>query len=304
MEISRETTNYREIQETRISRVSWAAVFGGTLIMLITLMLLSLLGIGIGIGTVNPLEEAQPLKGIGTGALIWWVISNLLAVFAGAYAAAKLTNLSYKSSGILHGILSWSLYTLISFVLMTTAIGGIISGIGGAVSKSLSAVGKGVTEIAPLAKQFDTDRIQASIQDALTQNRESQGMGSQSAGENQKFDIDLMAVVQEVLIKDGKINSNVDRDEVVNAVADNSSLSGPDAERAADVIIQKYDEMQPKLQQLKLQAEETGQEVANTVSKAAIWAFVALVLGVLTAAFGGNLGKPTFRETATRTVVS
>lgn len=269
--------------------------------MLITLMLLSLLGIGIGIGSINPLEEAQPFKGIGTGALIWWVISNLVAVFAGAYTAAKLTNLSYKSSGILHGILSWSLYTLISFMLMTSAIGGIISGIGGAVSKSLSAVGKGVSEIAPLAKQLDTDGINRSIQDALTQSHENPGMGSSGSG--QEFDLDLMAVVQQVFIQDGKINTRVDREEVVNAVADNSSLSGPDAERAADVIIQKYEDMQPKLQQLKLQAEETGQQVAETVSKAAIWAFVALVLGVLMAAFGGNLGKPTVRETA-RTVVS
>jgi hypothetical protein len=56
MESIRETTRVGEIQETRISRVSWAAVFGGTLIMLMTLMLLSLLGIGIGIGSINPME--------------------------------------------------------------------------------------------------------------------------------------------------------------------------------------------------------------------------------------------------------
>ncbi|HLN21028.1 MAG TPA: hypothetical protein VK213_08060 [Bacteroidales bacterium] len=293
--------NYHEVQDTtRISRVSWAAVFGGTLIMLITLMLLSLLGIGIGIGSVNPLDESQPLKGLGTGALIWWVISNLIAVFTGAYAAAKLTNLSYRSSGIFHGILSWSLYTLISFMLMTTAIGGIVSGVGGAVSKSITAVGKGVSGIAPLAKEIDTDRIKRMIQDELSQNPENPGMGSRSGGE--EFDIDLMAVVQQVFIQNGQINSNVDRQEVVNAVADNSTLSRPDAERAADVIIQQYRELQPQLQQLKLKAEETGQEVANTVSKAAIWAFIALVLGVLTAAFGGNLGKPTFRETTTTIV--
>ncbi|HLP73512.1 MAG TPA: hypothetical protein VK155_11460 [Bacteroidales bacterium] len=295
MELSRDTAYLKEIPETKISRVSWAAVFGGTLIMLMTLMLLSLLGIGIGIGSINPMEEAQPLKGLGTGALIWWVISNIIAVFAGAYAAAKLTNLSYKSSGILHGILSWSLYTLISFTLMTSAIGGIISGIGGAVSKSLNVVGKGVSEAVPLAKQLDTDRINRKIQDALSQNQVT-GMGSQSEGK--EFDIDLMAVVQDVFIENGKINSDVDREKVVQAVADNSSLSSQDANRAADVIIQEYQQMKPQLQQLKLKAEETGQQVAETVSKAAIWAFIALVLGALTAAFGGNLGKPTIRETA------
>lgn len=294
MEPTRETTHYTEVQETRVSRVSWAAVFGGTLIMLITLMLLSLLGVGVGIGSINPLEEARPLQGIGTGALIWWVISNILAVFAGAYTAAKLTNLSYKYSGALHGILTWSLYTLISFVLMTTAVGAVISGVGGAVSKSLSAVGKGVSGLTSVADQVDTDRINRLIQEAIAPD---EGMG----GGNREFDIDLMAVVEEVLIENGELNTNIDREEVQQAVAEHSSLSPADAERASDVIIQEYEQMKPKLQQLRQQAEETGQQVAGAVSSAAIWAFVALVLGLLTAAFGGSLGKPSFRETA-RTV--
>ena len=250
--------------------------------MLITLMLLSLLGIGIGIGSINPMEEARSMEGIGTGALVWWVISNIAAVFVGAFAAAKLTNLSYKSSGLLHGILTWSLYTLISFVLMTSAVGAIISGVGGAVSKSLSAVGKGVSEATSIANQINTDRINRLIQDALAQD---QGMG---AG-GQEFDIDLMAVAEEVFIENGQINTEIEREEVVQAVADNSSLSPADAERAADVIVQEYEQMKPKFQQLKQRAETTGQQVADTVSKAAIWAFVALVLGL---GNGSNRRKP------------
>lgn len=293
METSRETTHYTEIQETRVSRVSWAAVFGGTLIMLITLMLLSLLGIGIGIGSFNPVEEARPLEGIGTGALVWWVISNILAVFAGAFTAAKLTNLSYKYSGILHGILTWSLYTIISFVIMTSAVGAILSGVGGAVSKSISVVGKGVSGISDLADQVDGERINKLIQQALT--RDNPGMASSSEG--QEFDIDIMAVAQDVFIDNGQINTDIDRAEVEKAVARHSTLSEADAQQAADVIIQEYEKMKPQFLELKQQAEETGQQVAGAVSKAAIWAFVALVLGVLTAAFGGYLGKPSVYET-------
>lgn len=291
MEASSETAHYTEIQETRISRVSWPAIFGGTLIMLMTLMLLSLLGIGIGVGSINPMEEAQPLQGIGTGALIWWVISNIIAVFAGAFTAAKLTNLSYKYSGVLHGILTWSLYTLISFVLMTSTIGGIISGVGGAVSKSLSAVGKGVSKASSLADQVNTDRINKLIQDALSQDQ------SGNEANPKQFDIDVMAVLQEVFIKDGDINPDPQREEVEQAVARHSSLSQQDAQRAADVIISEYQQMKPKLEQLKEKAKEAGQQVAEAVSKAAIWAFLALLLGVITAAFGGSLGKPSVYET-------
>lgn len=292
MELQRENTHYTEIRETRVSRVSWAAIFGGTLIMLVTLMLLSLLGVGIGIGSINPMEESRPLQGIGTGALIWWVISNLIAVFVGAYAASKFTNLSYRYSGLLHGVLTWSLYTLISFVIMTSTVGAIISGVGGAVSKSLSAVGKGVSEVTSLADQVDTERINRLIQEAITQDP---GMGS--GAEGQEFDIDLLGVVQDVFIEDGRINTEIEREKVEQAVARNSSLSPRDANRATEVIIQEYEQMKPRLQQLQQRVEMTSQQAAETISSAAIWAFVALLLGVITAAFGGYLGKPSVYET-------
>ncbi|MFW5752270.1 MAG: YrzE family protein [bacterium] len=286
-ESSRETPYYRDLGETRVSRVSWAAIFGGTLIMLITVMLLSLLGLGIGIGSINLTEETQPLKGIGTGAFIWWVISNIIAVFAGAFTAAKLTNVSYRFSGMLHGVITWSLYALISFVLMTTSIGGVISSVGGAVSKSLSAVGIGISEIPTLVDQVNTDRINRLIQDALAEDEE---MGTITEG--QQFNIDLMAVVQEVFMEDGEINKDIEREEVEQSVARNSTLSQEDTERAADVIIQEYKRIELQIQQIAQKAEEMGQELAEDLSRAAIWSFVALLLGVLTAILGGSLGKP------------
>ncbi|MBC8004033.1 MAG: PhnA-like protein, partial [Verrucomicrobia bacterium] len=50
METSKGTVYYKGTPEAPVGRVSWPAIFAGTLIMLITLMLLSLLGVGIGLG--------------------------------------------------------------------------------------------------------------------------------------------------------------------------------------------------------------------------------------------------------------
>lgn len=287
METFRETPCCKDLHHTTKSRVSWAAIFGGALIMLITLMLLSLLGIGIGIASINPMEESNPFQGLGTGALIWWVISNLVAVFAGAFTAAKLTNASYTHSGMLHGLLTWSLYALISFVLMASSIGGIISGVGGAVSKSLSAVGLGISEMPALAEQVDTDRINRLIQNVLSKDEELGGVN-----EGQQFDIDIMAVAEEVLLQDGKFNTNIERDEVEQSIARNSTLSQQDAERAADVLLQEYERMEQRFQRLEQKAEEAGQQIAESASRAAIWSFVALLLGVITAGLAGHLGKP------------
>lgn len=302
MESLTETQLYNESHETSVSRVAWSAIFGGTLIMLITLMLLSLLGVGVGIGSINQMEESQPLQGVGTGALIWWIISNILAVFAGAHTAARLTNVSYQYSGIAHGVLAWSLYTLISFLLMTSSIGGIISGVGGAVSKGLSAVGVGVSELSSLADQVNADRMNRLIQDALAEDQE---LGSETT-RGKQFDIDIMAVGREVFTKDGEINTNINRAELEQSVARNSTLSKQDAKSASDVIMREFEQIEKEYQQMKEKAKETAYEVAEAVSKAAIWSFVALLLGVITAAFGGYLGKPegVFIQSSTRTTRS
>ena len=49
-------------------RISWGAVFAGALVVQLAL---SLLGLGIGMGTVDSLKEANPLRGLGTGAIVW-----------------------------------------------------------------------------------------------------------------------------------------------------------------------------------------------------------------------------------------
>ncbi len=57
---------------------------------LIVQLWLSLLGLGIGLGTIDPTEEANPLRGLGTGAIVWWAISMLLSLFADGYVAGRL----------------------------------------------------------------------------------------------------------------------------------------------------------------------------------------------------------------------
>lgn len=292
METSREKVIQRDYnRETHLKRVSWPAIFAGTLIMLVTLMMLTLLGIGIGLTSINPMEESQPLKGIGTGTLIWWVISNLAAIFAGAYVAANLTTLAYKLTGAYHGILTWALYTLISFWLMTTAIGGIIGGAGSILSKSFSAFGSGISELVSAAEdgQFNDERINEMIQQALQR-------GQQQAGDTVEFDIDVMAVVRDVFMENGELKADVSRQELEQSVARNSTLAQQDVARAADVIMKEYERLEQQWQQLKQEAEQAAQQASDALGKAGIWAFVALLLGVITAAAGGMLGKPDVAE--------
>ncbi len=68
-----------------IKRISWSAIFGGVLIAIVTQLVLSLLGLGIGLGTIDPVEEQNPTAGLGIGCAIWYIISSLASLFVGGW---------------------------------------------------------------------------------------------------------------------------------------------------------------------------------------------------------------------------
>ena len=299
-------------------RVSWGAIIAGTLVALVTMLLLNLLGIGIGLGSINPVQETNPFSGLGIGAIIWWIVSNLIAIFAGAYVAGKLAGVPLGSTSMIHGILSWCLYTMVSFYILTTAVGSIISGVGSVVSSTLSAAGSGLESLASNNQQNQNQQNQSSLisfsdikdeankvlssrQNAALVPDSIEQVASNTAQEVRRevgnvSEQDIKNIARRVLFENGKLADNINRQDVVNAVSSETNLSQQEANEVADVIIREYQQAKQELQQFaqqaKQQAEETGQKVAESTSKAAIWTFVALALGAVVAGAGGRTGKP------------
>lgn len=73
-----------------------------------TLALLSLIGSAIGFGVVEPTSN-DPLAGVGTGVLIWTVITMILAFLAGGFVAGVAS----RRVGVLHGFLTWATSALV-----------------------------------------------------------------------------------------------------------------------------------------------------------------------------------------------
>lgn len=153
--ISERRVGYIESGVAAFKRVSWGAVFGGLVIALVVQLMLSLLGIGIGMGTVDPLTESNPFAGLGIAALTWGIVSMLAALFAGGLVAARLAGIPKTIDSVLHGLLTFSLFTIVTFYLITTTAGTIVSGVSGIAMQSLSVAGKGFGAAAGKA----TDKI-------------------------------------------------------------------------------------------------------------------------------------------------
>src|ERR1700710_1847654 len=78
-------------------RISWAAIFGGVIMVLAVQLLLSMLGAGIGLGTVNTNGGTTPdAQTFGMGAAVWWVISSIIALGFGGYVSAWLAGIELR----------------------------------------------------------------------------------------------------------------------------------------------------------------------------------------------------------------
>ncbi len=93
------------------------------------------------------------------GTIAWFVISGIVASFAGGYVASRLSGRPLRSTGALHGLTSWAVTTLVIFYLLTTSIGalagGLFNGISGIISGAGSTVATAATAAPPRACRSD-----------------------------------------------------------------------------------------------------------------------------------------------------
>ncbi len=304
-----------------LSKISWSAILAGVLVSLVVMLVLNLLGIGIGLASINPVTEASPFSGVGTGAVIWYILSNLIAIFAGAYTAARLSGIPIPVISTFHGILSWCLYTLISFWLLTTAVGTIVSGVGSAISQTLSSVGSVVSggqnnggqsqQSGQLSSSLSLDKITSEVKqilrqtgdpalqpDAIENTAENATQGARQAlrSGNTMSDQEIGGILQQLLYKGENLVDKVDQKDVASVIASRTGMSQEEANNAAETVVRNFNEAKQEAQQLAAQAEqqakETAAQAADVASSAAIWSFVALVLGAIVAAAGGRAGQP------------
>src|SRR3954449_1696188 len=76
----------------RVRRMSWGAALAGVAVLLFIQLMLSLLGVGIGLANVNPATGDNPsLATFGTNAGIFGAVSVIVATFLGAWASGRLS---------------------------------------------------------------------------------------------------------------------------------------------------------------------------------------------------------------------
>ena len=299
-------------------RVSWGSVLAGSAIALVTYLVLSVLGTAIGASAVDAMQAGNPLSGFGTGAGIWLFVSTLLAIGVGAFVAGRTA----PDRGGLHGILSWTITTLLTTWLLAALATSVVGAAGNVVGKGLSAAGSGIAAVAPgisdSVKQqlnekgisLDWDSLQGELDTLLKQSGKAEldpatveqkaeqigADGKQSATDAAtdpaQAATELKQWFERVKASGEPALNAADKEALVNIVAARTGKSQAEASQIVENYAQAYQQAVQKVEELKAQAEqkarEAGEIAAKQLSRAAWSTLLMLLLG---AALSFGMGR-------------
>lgn len=271
-------TDPSHTSRSTLHRVSWGAVLAGVAVALSIQLLLNLLGIGIGASTITPTQGDNPGSGLAIGAGIWFAISALVSLFIGGWAAGRLSGVADETDGMLHGFTTWSLTAILTLLLLTSAIGGLIGGSASLLGKAASLSGEGAKTAAPMLTNL------ASQATGVTPDDIKQQAGDVASDPRfQAFASDI--------VRNGQ-PSPEDRNNLVQLLAQKQNISPQQAD--AEVAGWQQRLTQAK-EQASAKAAEIGDKAASGVARTALWSFAALLLGAIAGTLGGRTGARRFR---------
>lgn len=273
-------------------RVSWGAIFAGFFVTIVIQLTLTLLGAAIGAATINPLQEQNPTQGLAMGSAIWLGVSGLISLWVGACVAGRLAGGPRRADGLLHGVVTWSLAELAMVFLLTTAVGAAIGGTGALIGNALnsSSQGQGGQGENVLSSIKDEVRRVMPQAGALLPPTGRTGTNEQPAGQLTSLaqqDPQLGAALAKLEAKDGASQSAEDRNQVISLLTSKHGMSQDQAESLLNQWDQNF--RQAKVQ-VEHKAREAGDVAARGVSKGALYAFIAMILGLVVSAWGGWVG--------------
>lgn len=264
-----------------VGHVSWGSIFAGVVISLVVQFTLIMLGFAIGFGTLAAVE-GNALAGVGIGAAVWWILSSIIALFVGGWVSSRLAGLQRVFDGLLHGLVTWGLVTLITIYFLTTGIGAVIGGAFGVVRGALTMTAQAGSQILPeLAGQLTGG--QGNVMSSIEQELKQGGAATNPAVINEvRGDVEKML--------QGNY-TDADRQRLVGVIVNNSEMSRQDAQALVGRIENTAQQVPGQIQQ----AQDTARQVAGTASKvlsaAAIASFIMLILTAAAAGLGGWIGR-------------
>jgi len=273
-----------------MARLSWGAIIAGCLVALSMHLLLTMLGIGLGIRMVNPYTDENPVLGFTTAAGIAWTVSALISLWVGGWVAGRTSGKGYGNVGGLHGIVVWSVATILSFTVFSGTVGLLAGGAAAAIGQAGAAV------LPVVANHVDFVITPGGLKDAAASFLDEVApVATFASGTRPTFNIPrARREVGTALYRNFAARNAVNHAALVQTLVDYAGETSNEAETTVKQWEKSYDQIKADLDVMLAQAQQAAQVAADRVSRAmtmiATWTFLMFGIGAFAAAWGGRCG--------------
>jgi hypothetical protein len=284
--------------------VSWAAILAGAVAMAAFSLILLSLGTGLGLSSLSPWPgNGVHAKTFGFAAVIWICVTQLMSAGLGGYLAGRLrrhwpdvTREETHFRDTAHGFIAWSLATLLSALVVASAVTGVAREGARAI-----ATGEAAEAGAPTMMGVGSP----SRGDGLAAYRTwpigylIDGMLRPPAGATLPNDQDAGAALARVEQKQeiariflnslagGAALAPNDSDYVARLVARSTGLAPADASARVSAT---WSQLQEKESQLNTAARAAADEARKATIHVTLWLFVSLLMGAFAASLMATIG--------------
>jgi hypothetical protein len=252
---------YPAIPRAEGMRVSWGGVFGGVLVALGFLLLMTALGVAVGITAARP-SESDPGT-LGAGAWIWGGVSLLLALFLGGWVSTRIGAIFDGTTGFFEGALVWVVSVLMMLYFASSGIGMLAGGAFNLVGGAAQALGSVVQSSASAPEvSGSVDQMIQRLKDPRTAEQVASATGVPAR--------EVQATLSETAqrVEDNRSNPSRAAAEARNGIAQLMEKA-----RSSGALQQKAEEVKPQ------------------ATRAAWMTFGALLLSLLAAVIGAMAGR-------------
>lgn len=303
------------------------AIIAGTIVALGLMVLFTLLGVAIGVASLEAIGQ-----GLGIGAAIYIVVTQLISLAVGGFAAARFMSPADTSAAVLAGVAVWALTTL------TVTFGGVSAGTS-AISFSTSLVAQTAKTAADSIEAISPDSIslpnisdiagsisiadlppelQQALQNAgatpsqlraeareafrnvISQQEMSRARSlltstlADIVAQPDSFSKEINQAMDKLLKGENAIFNEEDLNEAKNALLTRLGITETEAQNIVDTVQREFnsavDTLRQNISELQNDLVAAANATQNAAASAALWLFIASLLGLGAAAGAGFYG--------------
>lgn len=303
------------------------AVIVGTIVALGLMVLFTLLGVAIGVASLEEVGD-----GLGLGAAIYIVITQIICLAAGGFTAARFISPTDSSAGAFGGVAVWALATLLVAWGGVSAGTTVISSTSSLVAQTSKTTASAVEAIAPedisvpdiseIAGSISMADLPPELQQTLrdanltpSQVREAAREAFRNAISEQEmnrarsllsgtlsdiienpssFSEEVNEALDQLVQGENAVLNEQDLTQAQNALLTELDISEDQAEQLVNEVQSAFDSAVETLRQTVSEMQDrlvsAVNDVQSAVASAALWLFIASLLGLGAAAGAGVFG--------------